>query len=110
MSTIVVQDDKILRFLQVILDPEVTPTRINAFHDYLAFDIPNPDAWFEEQRKRAANIYPSSVRMVENEEQMRANLSKADAVVSESFSIGADDIPAPRSRIICLWLLLNSLV
>ncbi len=94
MSTIVVQDDKILRFLQVILDPEVTPTRINAFHDYLAFDIPNPDAWFEEQRKRAANIYPSSVRMVENEEQMRANLSKADAVVSESFSIGADEITA----------------
>ena len=69
MATIVVQDDKILRFLQVILDPDVAPSRVNAFRDYLAFDIPDPDAWFEEQRQRATAIYPSRILMVEDEDR-----------------------------------------
>ena len=92
MATIVVQDDKILRFLQVILDPGVAPSRVNAFRDYLAFDIPDPDAWFEEQRQRATAIYPSRILMVEDEDAMRAALPEADAVVSESFRIGAGDL------------------
>lgn len=92
MATIVVQDDKILRFLQVILDPDVAPSRVNAFRDYLAFDIPDPDAWFEEQRQRATAIYPSRILMVEDEDAMRAALPEADAVVSESFRIGAGDL------------------
>jgi phosphoglycerate dehydrogenase-like enzyme len=92
MATIVVQDDKILRFLPVMLDPDVAPSRVNAFRDYLAFDIPDPDAWFEEQRQRATAIYPSRILMVEDEDAMRAALPEADAVVSESFRIGAGDL------------------
>lgn len=92
MATIVVQDDKILRFLQVILDPDVAPARVDGFHDYIDFDIPDLDAWFDEQRKRAATIYPSRVRMVEDEDRMRATLPEADAVVTESFRIGPGEI------------------
>ena len=40
MATIVVQDDKILRFLEVILDPEVAPERVGAFCDYLSLTFP----------------------------------------------------------------------
>ncbi|MGZ0245322.1 MAG: hypothetical protein ACKVH1_04970, partial [Alphaproteobacteria bacterium] len=64
MATIVVQDDKILRFLEVILDPGVAAARVEAFRDYLSFDAPDPDVWFEEQRRLAAAIYPSTVILV----------------------------------------------
>ena len=94
MATIVVQDDKILRFLQVILDPDVATARVDAFRDYLAFDVPDPDDWFDKQRQRASAIYPSRIVMVEDEETMRSALVDADAVVSESFRIGADELAA----------------
>jgi len=94
MATIVVQDDKILRFLEVILDPDVSAERVAAFRDYLSSDVPDPDAWFDEQRERVASIYPSKIQMVEDEAAMRALLSSADAVVSESFVIGADELAA----------------
>ena len=83
MATIVVQDDKILRFLQVILDPDVASERVDAFRDYLAFDVPDPDAWFEEQRQAASAVYPSRIVMVGDEDAMRVALPDADAVVSE---------------------------
>jgi phosphoglycerate dehydrogenase-like enzyme len=97
MATIVVQDDKILRFLEVILDPEVSPARVAAFRDYIAFDEPDPDGWFDAQRRRAAAIVPSSVRMVADETAMRAALPEADAVVSESLRIGADELKIGRN-------------
>jgi phosphoglycerate dehydrogenase-like enzyme len=94
MANIVVQDDKILRFLEVILDPGVSTERVDAFRDYLSFDVPDPDAWFDEQRRLAAAIYPSTVRLIEDEADLRAALPGADAVVSESFRIAADDLAA----------------
>lgn len=101
MATIVVQDDKILRFLEVILDPDVSSERMDAFRDYLSFDVPDPDAWFGEQRERAAAIYPSKVHMVEDEAAMSAHLPQADAVVSESFAIGAAELAAgPRLKLV----------
>lgn len=94
MATIVVEDDKILRFLQVILDPDVATDRVDAFRDYLSFDEPDPDGWFETMRQRAAAIHPSTIRMVEDEAAMRAALPDADAVVTEGLKIGADDLAA----------------
>jgi len=92
MATIVVQDDKILRFLQVILDPTVSDERVEAFRDYIAYDIPDPDGWFDEMRRRAGAIHPSSVVMVPDEDAMRAALPGADALVTESLTVGADDL------------------
>ncbi|CAN0584754.1 unnamed protein product, partial [Laminaria digitata] len=101
MANIVVQDDKILRFLQVILDPAVSAQRVDAFRDYLSFDVPDPDAWFDDQRRRAAAIYPSTVQLIEDEADLRAVLPSADAVVSESFTIGADDLAvAPNLKLV----------
>lgn len=98
MATIVVEDDKILRFLQVILDPGVSQARVEAFRDYLSFDVPDPDGWFEAMRRRAAAIHPSTILMVEDEAAMRAALPDADAVVTEGLKIGADDL-AVASRL-----------
>ncbi|CAN0422037.1 unnamed protein product [Discosporangium mesarthrocarpum] len=97
MATIVVQDDKILRFLEVILDPGVSAERVDAFRDYLSFDVPDPDAWFSEQRRLAAAICPSKVLLVEDEAAMRTALPEADAVVTESFSIGAAELAEAKN-------------
>ncbi len=94
MNTIVVEDDKILRFVEVILDPRVAQARVAAFRDYLSFDVPDPDEWFEAMRNRAAAIHPSRVRMVEDEAALRAALPDADAVVTESLRIGPEEIAA----------------
>ena len=53
MATIVVEDDKILRFIEVILDPRVSEARVAAFRDYLSFDVPDPEGWFDAMRRRA---------------------------------------------------------
>ena len=97
MPHIVVQDDKILRFLQVILDPDVSPERVEAFRDYLSFDIDDPLAWFDDQRQNAHAIHPSRVTMVEDEDAMRAALPDADAVVSESLPIGSRELFAGKN-------------
>jgi phosphoglycerate dehydrogenase-like enzyme len=97
MASIVVQDDKILRFLEVILDLDVSSERVDAFRDYLSFDVPDPDSWFGAQRHLAAAIYPSRIHMVEDEAAMRSLLPEADAVVTESFRIGADDLAAGKN-------------
>ena len=101
MATIVVEDDKILRFLQVILDPAVPQQRVDAFRDYLSFDEPDPDGWFETQRRRASAIYPASVVMVPDEAAMRAALPDADALVTEGMKITADDLAAaPKLKLV----------
>ena len=92
MATIVVEDDKILRFLEVILDPRVSKARVSAFRDYLSFDEPDPDGWFEAMRHRAAAIYPSTIHMVGDEAAMRAVLPEADAIVTEGLKFGIDDL------------------
>ena len=101
MAGIVVEDDKILRFLEVVLDPDVSPERVDAFRDYLSFDISNPDAWFAEQRKRASAIYPSKVHLAADEAAMLSFLPEANALVSESFKVGERELIAgPNLRFV----------
>lgn len=94
MAVIAVQDDKILRFLQVILDPAVPEERVEAFRDYLSFDVDDVDGWFAEQRSRAGRLYPSTIHMVEDEDALRAVLPDAEAVVTESLTFGAAELAA----------------
>lgn len=88
MPVIVVEDDKVLRFLHVLLDPEVPPERTAAFTDYLSFDFPNVDAWIEDVRGSSGALYPASVRMVADQEALHAALPDADAVVTEGLAVG----------------------
>ena len=94
MTTIVAEDDKILRFLEVILDAQASPERCAAFRDYLSFDEPDPEGWFETLRARAAAIRPVTVTMVADHDALRAALPGADAVVTEGLRIDAGDIGA----------------
>lgn len=94
MTTIVAEDDKILRFLEVILDARASPERRAAFCDYLSFDEPDPEGWFETLRARAAAIRPVTVTMVPDRDALRAALPGADAVVTEGLVIDAGDVAA----------------
>tara|TARA_B100000686_G_scaffold342599_1_gene422061 strand:+ start:1067 stop:2143 length:1077 start_codon:yes stop_codon:yes gene_type:complete len=87
MPVIVVEDDKILRLLEVILDPRVTQSRVEAFKDYLSFDVADPLKWFTQQRRLAAAIYPAEVILVKNPMEMRSALPDADAIVIENLKV-----------------------
>ena len=92
MPNIVVQDDKILRALQVVLDPEVSMERTAALCDYLSFDIPDPMAWIEKQRAKAATIWPPKMHMIADEQAMLPHLTHANAIVTESLKVGVEEL------------------
>lgn len=96
---IVIEDDPFPRVLQVILDPDATAERRDAFNHFMAHDVPDFAGWCAETRARVPALYPADVRLVSSQEALRAALSDADAVIVESLAIGAAEIAlAPRLR------------
>lgn len=96
---IVVEDDRFLRIIGVVLDPTTSAERLAAFSDFFSVDQPDFDGWLKTLRAKLARAYPADVRLVESEDEYRKNLPDASAVVVESFPLGADDLGrAPRLR------------
>jgi phosphoglycerate dehydrogenase-like enzyme len=101
MPVIVVDDDKVLRFVHVLLDPQVPPARAAALSDFLSFDIPDVEAWIERVRASCGTLYPASVRMAADQDAMREALADADALVVEGLTVGQADLAcAPRLRVV----------
>ncbi len=92
MPVIVVDDDKVLRFLHVLLDPGVPPDRAAALTDFLAFDIADVDTWIDNVRGSSGPLYPASVRMVPDQDALHAALPEADAVVVEGLCVGEAEL------------------
>ena len=92
MLTIIIEDDKILRSLQVILDLNVSAERTHAYCDYLSVDTPDPLSWIEQQRKKVASILPINIQMVESADTMRALIPNSHAIITESLSIGGEEL------------------
>ena len=92
MPVIVVEDDKVLRFLHVLLDPGVPPARAAALTDFLSFDVAHMDDWIAGVRASAGALYPADVRMVGDQDGLNAALAEADALVVEGFTIGAAEL------------------
>ena len=92
MPVIVVEDDKVLRFLHVLLDPGVPPARAAALVDFLSFDISHVEDWIAEVRASSGALYPADVRMVGDQDELNAALAHADAVVVEGFTIGQAEL------------------
>jgi phosphoglycerate dehydrogenase-like enzyme len=98
---IVVEDDPFTRLIQIILDPTVNAERRAAFADFMAHDEPDFDGWCARLRMQAGALAPAEVRMVATEEEMRALLPEATALVVESFNVGADELAAaPRLKVV----------
>lgn len=86
---ILVEDDRPLRLLQLVLDPETQAERRAAWADFVAHDLPDFDGWVTALRARLSGLYPARFTFVSDQEAFDAALPEADAVVMEGFTFGA---------------------
>jgi phosphoglycerate dehydrogenase-like enzyme len=93
----VVENDSFLRLIQVVLDPNAPKERIDAFAHFCKHDTPDFAAWCEKIRAQARQIYPTDVRLVDNQTELQANLSGATAAVVEELTLGTEEIAAAGS-------------
>jgi phosphoglycerate dehydrogenase-like enzyme len=93
---VVVEDDPWTRLVGVVLDPTTSEERRAAFADFMSPDEPNFAGWCEELRARVGGLYPSEVRLVPSQAELRANLESARALVVESFAVGKEELGCAR--------------
>jgi hypothetical protein len=92
LPVIVAEDDPFTRLIQIVLDPTTSAERRAAFADFMAPDEPDFAGWCERVRTASPGLYPADVRMVTSEDEMRARLPDACALVVEGFRVGRDDL------------------
>ena len=97
----VAEDDRFLRVLQVLLDPDAPKERYAAFADFFAHEEPDFDGYCARVRKLAGNLFPASFHMVETQEEMRAALADASVLVVEALTVNRDDLAAaPKLKLV----------
>jgi phosphoglycerate dehydrogenase-like enzyme len=98
---LIVEDDVWTRLIGVILDPTTSPERWTAFADFMSPDLPDFRAWCDKVRTAARSLYPSEVRLVKSQDELRSNLETAEAIVTESLKIGPEELAsAPRLKVV----------
>jgi len=101
MTTIVVQDDHIIRALSVLLDPDCPQERVDAFKDYYSVDMPEFLEWREGLRRKYTNVFPSKVVLTYSQEELDNSLADADGVVVEDYVFGRKQLDAAPKLKIC---------
>jgi phosphoglycerate dehydrogenase-like enzyme len=91
---LVVENDTFLRLINVVLDPNASEERIDAFAHFCLHDLPDFRAWCDKIRAQAANLYPSEVRLVDSQEDLLANLPGATVAVVEELNFEAKEAAA----------------
>ena len=98
-AVLVAEDDPWARLMAVVLDPTTSAERSAAFADFMSPDLPDFRGWCDKVRSAAAAIYPSEVRLVGTQDELRGNLATADAVFTEALTIGPWELAAaPRLK------------
>jgi phosphoglycerate dehydrogenase-like enzyme len=98
---VVVEDDPWTRLIGVVLDPATSLERRAAFADFMSTDEPDFAGWCDKVRARAGALYPSEVRLVPSQAELRGELHPAHALVVESFTVGTDELGcAPRLKVV----------
>lgn len=101
MPTIVIQNDHIIRALQVILDPDCPQERRDAFADYYSVDMPEFPQWCTEIQRRYPAVAPANVVLTDSQDEFAAAIGDADAVVVEDFTVGEAELAvAPNLKIV----------
>src|ERR1051325_1092872 len=90
----VVENDSFLRLIQVVLDANAPKERFDAFAHFCKHDTPDFLGWCDKIRAQAKNIYPTDVRLADNQAELLANGSGATAIVVEELTIGAEELAA----------------
>src|ERR1700747_956877 len=89
---LVVEDDPWTRLIGVVLDPTTSQERRAAFADFMSPDEPDFARWCDALRARADALYPSDVRLVASQAELRENLTAARALVVESLTVGREEL------------------
>jgi len=90
----VVENDTFLRLIQVVLDPAAPEERFEAFAHFCLHDLADFRGWCERIRAQARNLFPSDVRLVDDQAELSAHLPGAAVAVVEELSFGAKEITA----------------
>jgi phosphoglycerate dehydrogenase-like enzyme len=93
-SALVVEDDRFLRVVGIVLDPNTSPDRTAAYADFFAHDEPDFDGYCKRVRARVGRLFPREVRLVETQNEMRAALPGSSALVVESLCVGEEELAA----------------
>jgi phosphoglycerate dehydrogenase-like enzyme len=98
---LIVEDDVWTRLIGVVLDPSTSPERWSAFADFMSPDLPDFRAWCDKVKTAARLLYPSEVRLVKSQDELRSNLAAAEAIVTESLRIGPQELAlAPGLKVV----------
>jgi phosphoglycerate dehydrogenase-like enzyme len=101
LPIVVVEDDPWTRLIGVVLDPATSEERRAAFADFMSPDEPDFARWCDALRARVAGLYPSEVRLVASQADLRANLPPARALVVESLAVGHEELAhAPQLKVV----------
>jgi len=90
----VVENDTFLRLIQVVLDPSAPRERFEAFAHFCLHDLADFRGWCERIRARAYNLFPSDVRLVDDQADLCAHLPGATVAVVEELTFGAKELTA----------------
>jgi phosphoglycerate dehydrogenase-like enzyme len=98
---LVVENDAWARLIGVVLDPTTSEERWNAFADFMSPDLPDFRGWCDKVRHAAGALYPSEIRLVNSAAELHRHLEPAEAVFTESLTIGAEELAlAPRLKVV----------
>jgi phosphoglycerate dehydrogenase-like enzyme len=90
--TIIIEDDVWLRLIGVVLDPTTSRERWDAFADFMSPDLPDFCGWCDKAQQVAGALYPSDVKLVKSQVELREKIGSADAIVVESMTVGAEEL------------------
>ena len=85
---LVVEDDRFLRVVGIVLDPDSSRERAAAYADFFAHDEPDFTGYCQRVRTQVGELFPREVRLVETQDQLRAALPGSCALVVESLRVG----------------------
>jgi phosphoglycerate dehydrogenase-like enzyme len=101
MLKILVEEDRILRLMQVLLDPSCSAERIAAFADFNSTDQADFQGWLEQMRTLLPKLYPAQIVLFQTEEEMRSHLPDTDVLIVESSNVGVAELEmAKRLKIV----------
>jgi phosphoglycerate dehydrogenase-like enzyme len=92
MLSFVVEEDRVLRLVQVIMDPATSAERVAAFADYNATDLADFSGWLDVLRKKMPGTYPAQVHLVKSQEELRQHLPQADVAIVEGLDMGESEL------------------
>ncbi len=94
-----VEDDRLLRVVGIVLDPTTPKERTNAFADFFAHDERDFEGYCKRVRARAPALYPAQVRPVTTTNLMRLSLPGSQILIVGSLPVGLEELEIGRNLV-----------